>query len=115
MPGDAVSQGWDAFAGIGLPLLALSKLTALLILPLWLAAPLAVLPLLGWLGLGGRLGLFAALWFAGFFAAMALFARPENFYWVQLTLPAYLAGFAFVPRALSDLTLAIRGRTERQF
>lgn len=112
LPGDAASQGWDAMAGIGLPLMALSKLTALLILPLWLAAPLAVLPLLGWLGLGGRLGLFAAIWFAGFFTAMALFARPENFYWVQLTLPAYLAGFAFVPRSLADLASAIRGRKE---
>lgn len=114
LPGDAASQGWDAFAGVSLPLLALSKLTALLILPLWLAVPLAVLPLLGWLGLGGRLGLFAAIWFAGFFTAMALFARPENFYWVQLTLPAYLAGFAFVPRSVADLIAAIAGRKERQ-
>ena len=68
----------------------------------------AVLPLLGWLGLGGRLGLFATLWFAGFLTMVALFARPENFYWVQLTLPALFAGFAFVPRALADLASAIR-------
>ncbi len=94
--------------GLGLPLYALASLTALLFLPVWLAAPLAMLPLLGWLGLGGRLGLFATLWFAGFLTMVALFARPENFYWVQLTLPALFAGFAFVPRALADLAFAIR-------
>ncbi len=109
LPGDPASPGWDALAGLALPLVALSKLTALLLLPTWLAAPLAILPLLGWLAPGGRLGLFASLWFAGFFLGVALFARPENFYWVQLALPAYFAGFAFVPRAFADLTSAIRG------
>ncbi|KLE34023.1 hypothetical protein [Aurantiacibacter luteus] len=109
LPGDPASQGWSALAGPALPLAALAKLTALLLLPQWLAAPLAILPLVGWLGLGGRTGLFAALWFAGFLGAMAVFARPENFYWVQLTLPTYFAGLAFVPRALADL-LAAAGR-----
>ena len=110
LPGDGASQGWDAMAGLGLPLGALSTLTILLILPKWVAAPLAILPLAGWLGYGKRLGLFAALWFGGMLLAIALFARPENFYWVQLTLPAYLAGFAFVPRALKDLAEAASGR-----
>lgn len=108
--GDPASQGWDAMAGLALPLMALSRLTVLLALPVSLAAPLALLPLVGWLGLGGRMGLFAALWFAGFFTAMALFARPENFYWVQLTLPAYIAGLAFAPRALGDLLRSAIGR-----
>lgn len=114
VPGDLPSQGWSALAGFGLPLAALSKLTALLLLPLWLAAPLAILPLLGWLGLGGRLGLFGFLWFVGFLTAMALFARPENFYWVQMLLPAYLAGFAFVPRAIGDLWHATSGTKSKQ-
>ncbi|QZH75742.1 MAG: hypothetical protein JY451_03880 [Erythrobacter sp.] len=112
LPEDAASQGWAAFAGYSLPLYAIASLTALLFLPTWLAAPLAILPLLGWLGLGGRLGLFATLWFAGFLTMVALFARPENFYWVQLTLPALFAGFAFVPRALADLATALRGGTK---
>ena len=73
--------------------------------------PLAILPLLGWLGLGRRLGLFATMWFTGFFTAMALFARPENFYWAQMVLPLYFAGFAFAPRALADLLAAARGKT----
>jgi len=106
---DPASQGWDAMAGLALPLMALSRLTALLVLPVMVAAPLAILPLVGWLGLGGRMGLFASLWFAGMFTAMALFARPENFYWVQLTLPAYIAGLALAPRALADLFRSARG------
>ena len=114
LPTDRASPGWDALTGAALPLLALSKLTALLLLPAALAAPLAVLPLLGWASLGGRFGLFALLWFTGFFLAMALFARVENFYWIMLVLPAYAAGLAFVPRALAQLVLALRGAPAKQ-
>ncbi len=114
LPGDPASQGWDGLAGLALPLLALSRLTALLVLPTVLAAPLAILPFVGWLGLGGRMGLFGVLWFAGFFTAMALFARPENFYWVQLTLPAYMAGMALAPRAIVELGKISFGQRERQ-
>ena len=111
---DSASQGWNGMMGLALPLMALSRLTALLVFPAMLAAPLAILPLVGWLGLGGRMGLFAVLWFAGYFTAMALFARPENFYWVQLTLPAYMAGMAFAPRAIFELGTISFGQRERQ-
>jgi hypothetical protein len=76
----------------------------------WLGPPLALLPLLGWASLGGRRGLFATLWFAGYFLAAALFARQVNFYWLSLVLPAYGAGLALVPRAVWDLVSAIRLR-----
>lgn len=102
-PGGPQSQGWEALAGYSLPIAALLKLTFLQAIPPIIAAPLAILPLIGWLGLGGRAGLFATLWCVGHFTALALFARPENFYWVQLVLPAYLIGLAFAPRALLDL------------
>lgn len=111
LPGDPVSQGWSAFAGFRLPLLATWRLTGLHELPLPLGAALAVLPLLGWLALGARLGLFAALWFAGLGLMVALFARPENYYWVQLGLPAYGIGLAFVPRAFLDLARAALRQT----
>ncbi len=114
LPTDQASPGWQALAGPALPLFALARMSGLTLFPLWLAGPLAVLPLLGWLGSGGRTGLFAALWNAGFFLAMALFARPENFYWVLMVLPLYLAGFALVPRALGDLLSAATGRATRQ-
>jgi hypothetical protein len=111
LPGDPGSPGWQAFNGPQIALFALSRLTALTFLPVWLAAPLAVLPLLGWAALGGRPGLFASLWFAGFGLAMALFARGNNFYWVLMVLPAYGAGLAFVPRAIAELVkVAARGQ-----
>jgi len=111
LPSDLPSPGWRALAGPVLPLFALARMSGLMVLPLWLAGPLAVLPLVGWIGLGGRAGLFAALWNAGFLAAMALFARPENAYWVMLVLPLYFAGFAMLPRALADVIAAATGRT----
>lgn len=111
--GDPASQGWDGMLGPALPLMAMSRLTALLVLPVTYAAPFALLALVGWLGLGGRMGLFATLWFFGMFAAMALFARPENFYWAQLVLPAYFAGLALVPHALADIGSSL-WRKERQ-
>ncbi|WP_267618549.1 hypothetical protein [Erythrobacter sp. WG] len=111
LPGDPVSQGWSAFAGAALPLTAVWRLTGLHDLPLALGAPLAILPLLGWLSLGGRLGLLAALWFAGLGLMTALFARPENYYWVQLALPAYGIGLAFAPRALGELVRAAARQT----
>lgn len=107
---DPASQGWDALIGYGLPLMALTRLTGLMLLPVTAAAPLALLPLVGWAGIGGRLGLFALLWSAGTFTMIALFARPDNFYWAQLALPAYGIGLAFAPRALAELVLRAAGR-----
>ncbi len=114
LPGDLASQGWSALAGYGLPLDALGHLTGLRHLPAWLAAPLAVLPLLGWAGLGGRTGLFALLWFAGVATMMALFARSANYYWAELALPAYAAGLAFAPRAAAELCGRAMGNSARQ-
>jgi hypothetical protein len=114
LPDDLVSQGWSAMAGYGVPLAGLGQLTGLRHLPPMLAAPLAVLPLLGWAGLGGRTGLFAPAWFAGVATMMALFARPANSYWIELALPAYALGLAFAPRAVAELIarLAIRSATQ---
>lgn len=109
LPTDIASEGWNAMNGYALPLMPMAQLTALSLLPTALAAPLAILPLLGWMGLGGRLGLFASLWFGGLFTMTALFARPENFYWVQLALPAYAVGFAFAPQALVQLARRVGG------
>ena len=101
------SQGWSGFLGPRIFLGAMIQLTPLSALPEWLAPPLALLPLLGWFSLGGRLGWFATLWFAGFALGMALFARPENFYWGMMVLPAYGIGLAFVPRAIAALARAV--------
>ncbi|WP_137681623.1 hypothetical protein [Aurantiacibacter suaedae] len=108
--GDLASPGWNALAGPALPLMGLVRMTPLLTLPTWLAATLAVLPLVGWASLGGKRAGFACLAFAGFFTMMALFARAENYYWILTVLPLYAAGLAFAPRAVADLVAAARGR-----
>ncbi|MEO5707088.1 MAG: hypothetical protein ABIT10_00675 [Alteraurantiacibacter sp.] len=111
LPTDLDSPGWDAFNGPRLPFYAMAKLTAFVMIKPWIAAPLAMLPLVGWLALGGRLGLFASLWFLGYFLMLALFARTNNNYWVLLVLPAYAIGFALLPRGLWELvTVAVKGR-----
>ena len=107
-PGDLVSPVWRGMIGPALPFYGIHITTLLQTLPAWLAGPLGVLPLFGWLAVGGRLGIFASLWFAGFIAAVAIFARPENVYWMGLFIPAYGVGLAFAPRALVDLVGAIR-------
>jgi len=109
-PGDAVSQGWRALLGPEPAIRGLVTLGPLRVLPAWAAGPLAVLPLLGWLGLRGRPGWFAAFLYAGYAAMIALFARPENFYWAQLMLPGYGIGLAFVPGALAGLARAMLGK-----
>jgi len=109
LPGDRASPGWSALLGPRLFLDSLVRFTPLLLLPASLAAPLALLPLLGWIGLGGRIGLLASLWFVSLALVTALFARAENFYWVLMALPAYGAGLALAPLALGDLASALRG------
>lgn len=109
LPGDLHSPGWTGMQGLPFTLYGLLSVTPLgKNLPFWLGPPLALLPLLGWAALGGRVGLFATLWFGGFLLAVSLFARQENFYWLSLVLPAYGAGLALVPRALYDLIRALR-------
>ena len=108
--GGLASPGWKALAGPALPLMGMVRMTPLLMLPTWLAAPLAVLPLVGWASLGGKRAGFACLAFVGFFTMMALFARVENYYWILIVLPAYAAGLAFAPRAVADLVVAARGK-----
>jgi hypothetical protein len=112
-PGDLASQGWNGFQGLPLAMYGLVSVTPLRQMDIWwLAPPLTLLPLLGWAALGGRQGLFAVLWFAGFILAVSLFARYVNFYWLALMLPAYGAGLALVPRAVTDLVSALRRRPD---
>jgi hypothetical protein len=110
LPGDLASEGWTGMQGLPFTLYGLMSVTQLGKVPWHLGAPLALLPLLGWASLGGRRGLFATLWFAGYFLATSLFARQVNFYWLSLVLPAYGAGLALVPRAIYDLVTALRLR-----
>jgi hypothetical protein len=111
LPGDLNSPGWTGLQGLPLALYGLVSVTPFgKALWWWLSPPVVLLPLLGWAALGGRTGLFATLWFAGYLLLVSLFARYENFYWLSLMLPAYGAGLALVPRAIIDLVTALRLR-----
>lgn len=55
---------------------------------------LAALPALGWLLRRDWLSL---LWFIGVAGAVAIVSRPDNYYWAQLALPAYLLGVFMIP------------------
>lgn len=107
LPGDLPSQGWDGLRGALAPLRDLVDVSLLNRLPASLAAPAALLALLGWAAAPVRQACFALLWFLGYALMLALFARGQNFYWAIVLLPAWFIGFAFLPRALIQLTHAM--------
>ncbi|MEQ1498099.1 MAG: hypothetical protein ABL914_05530 [Novosphingobium sp.] len=109
-PGDLSSPGWSSGLGLRGLLQALVGTTLLQQLPRAPAMALALLPMLGWLALEWRSGKFALLCLAGYGLAIALFPRPDNFYWGFLLLPMWFAGLALVPRGLWQLGGAIRNR-----
>ena len=110
LPTDIASPGWHAMQGFSGFLKAVIFSSALQPLPLHWALLLAMLPLFGWGALGGRAGVFAMLLWAGYAAMIALFSRPDTFYWGAIVLPAYFVGFALLPRALWQLAGAVRGK-----
>ena len=106
--GDIVSQGWNAAQGFSAFLKAVIFTSVLQSLPLGLALLAAMLPMVGWLALPGRSGAFAVLLFAGYAAMIAMFSRPDTFYWGAIVMPAYFIGFALLPRAFWQLSEAVR-------
>ena len=103
LPSDSESPSWLALRGLqGLTgnIVATSPLQ---FLPAWLAAPFALLPLLGWAGWKSPLGTFAALLCAGYGVLFMIAGRDNNFYWALLVTPVWFAGLAFLPLALRSL------------
>ena len=68
----------------------------------------------GWASWNDPLGLRMALTLAGYAAVIGLFARGDNFYWVLLVAPVFLAGLAFVPDGLRDLARAATALDKRR-
>lgn len=102
-PDDPLSPGWLTLRGASgwIELITLS--TGLYMLPTWLAGPLVLLPLIGWAALNDRLGLTAALLFAGYGLLFMIAGRANNFYWGLMVTPAWFIGLYWVPGALRDL------------
>ena len=109
-PGDLASQGWWALGGPKMALTALVDSSPLQYLLFPFAAVLAVLPLAGWLTLGGREGRFCVALFGGYALMVALFARPDNFYWGAIIQPAWFVGAALVPRSAIRLARKLGAR-----
>lgn len=110
-PLDPASPGWTGLLGFGFFARSVAAATALAALPIALAAPLVALTLFGWACWRDPLGLRAATVFAGYALALALFARPDTFYWGLMVAPVFLIGLVFVPDGLRDLALSLRRRS----
>ena len=81
------------------------------LLPARVAAPLALLPLLGWAAWRSSAGLFGLLLHAGYGLFFMLAGRDNNFYWALVVIPTWFIGLAFVPAALASLGRAALGKT----
>lgn len=100
LPGDLASQGWGGgFRPLG-AIRAIVYTSPLQWAPAWLAIGLTLVAPLGWFALGRRHGLFCLALFAGLALMIALFARPDNFYWGAVVQPGWFIGLALLPRTL---------------
>ena len=109
LPGDRPSPSWLAFRGLGGWTGNVVESSVLHLLPAWLAAPLALLPLVGWAGWKTGLGSFYALLFLVYGLLFMIAGRDNNFYWALVVTPAWFVGYAFLPMALRSLLASVRG------
>lgn len=103
LPSDRPSESWLALRGLRGLISNIVESSPLHFLPAWLAAPLALLPLIGWAGWKSPLGLFATLLCAGYGLFFMIAGRDNNFYWALVVTPVWFVGLAFVPMALRSL------------
>jgi hypothetical protein len=100
---DRPSPPWLVFRGLGGWTGNIVDASVLQRLPSRLAAPLALLPLVGWAGWNAPTGRFFTLLFAGYGLFFMIAGRANNFYWALVIMPAWFVGFAFLPMALRSL------------
>ncbi|MEP9357589.1 hypothetical protein [Sphingomonas sp. KR3-1] len=100
---DPASPGWTGLGGYGFFAKAMVLSTALQLFPMALAVLLFTLSLFGWAGWRDQAAGRVFLTLAAYGVALALFARPDTFYWALMVAPLSLIGLAFVPDALRDL------------
>ena len=108
-PDDLASPGWNAMLGVRFALTAFAAVSSATALPKALAAVVIILSLFGWASVRTGWALRATLLLIGYGAMLALFARPDTFYWALLVAPLSLVGLVFVPRAVAELVRASRG------
>jgi hypothetical protein len=106
---DRPSPSWLAFRGLGGWTDNIVQSSVLHGLPARVAAPLALLPLVGWAGWKTRLASFYTLAFVGYGLLFMIAGRDNNFYWALVVTPAWFVGYAFLPMALRSLFASARG------
>jgi len=107
LPTDLASPGWGGFGGWATYVAFVHETSILRFMPLWIAALLVPLALLGWASWKSRLGL-AGLGVQIVYALLLmLFARPDNFYWGMLVAPTLFIGLIFGPAALRGLARSL--------
>lgn len=77
-------------------------------LPHFIAAPLALLMILGWAGWKSPAGVTGTFLFLGYGLAFMLASRANNFYWGAVVGPALFIGAAFLPTAFISLWRSAR-------
>lgn len=102
-PTDPASPGWLGLWGPGLFVKGVTLATGLQMLPLWAAAPLVALALVGWASWNDPLAARMVAVVLAYAVAIALFARLDTFYWALMVAPLFLVGLVFVPDGLRDL------------
>ena len=110
LPSDPASPGWAAMGGWAGMLRTFYLAGPLRWLPAVVAAPFIIFSLFGWASWKSTTGLAATLMYLGYGLAFMLFGRANNFYWGLMVAPAFLVGLAFLPRAFSDLGVAMKLR-----
>ncbi|MFM5930430.1 MAG: hypothetical protein ACKOPQ_05945 [Novosphingobium sp.] len=110
LPTDKQSAPWSGLRGLSGVLHDLTDTSVLNNLPMPLAFALIPLGLLGWAAAPREQALFGLLYYLGMAVMIALFTRPDNFYWACLLQPGWFIGFAFLPRALRDCAQAALAR-----
>ena len=108
-PQDRPSPPWLVFRGLEGFTSDVVLSTSLYLLPGVIAAPIALLPLLGWAGWRGPAGTFGTLLYGGYAVFLMLAGRENNFYWALMITPAYFVGLAFLPMALTSLWRSAKG------
>ena len=109
---DLQSPPWTGMRGPSALVADLSRISWLSLLPWSIAAIITFLPLIGWVA-SPRPWL-ALVWFVGFGATIAIFARPNNEYWVLALLPAYLLGLALLGPAVRRIVSNRKGKSSEE-
>jgi hypothetical protein len=110
VPADLASPGWGGFGGWATYVAFVHETSILRFVPLWIAALLVPLALLGWASWKSRAGLAGLGVQLAYALLLMLFARPDNFYWGMLVAPTLFIGLVFAPAALSALAGSLRPR-----